>query len=77
MEYFVYVAHELLNPYVILLMLFGCVMGIVFGAIPGLNADLAVTLMLPISFGMSTTSAFALLISSWVGGVSGSLSRRR
>jgi len=53
-------------------MLFGCVMGIVFGAIPGLNADLAVTLMLPISFGMSTSSAFALLISAWVGGVSGS-----
>lgn len=55
----------------IALMLFGCTVGIIFGAIPGLSALLGVTLLLPVSFGMLPVNGFALLISVWVGGVSG------
>ena len=61
----------LLNFQAISLMLFGCIVGIIFGAIPGLSALLGVTLLLPVSFGMSSINGFALLISVWVGGVSG------
>lgn len=61
----------MLNLKVFLLMVFGCSVGIVFGAIPGLSALLGVTLLLPVSFGMAPVSGFALLISVWVGGVSG------
>lgn len=61
----------LLNIQALLLMIFGCIVGIIFGAIPGLSALLGVTLLLPVSFGMSSVNGFALLISVWVGGVSG------
>ena len=44
----------------------------VFSMIPGLAAGLAITVMLPISFTMKSTQAFALLMSIWVGGCSGS-----
>lgn len=55
------------------IILFGTVIGIIFGSIPGLTASMAVALCLPISFGMQPMSAFALLISLYIGGVSGGL----
>jgi len=41
----------------ILVMNFGMLAGIVFGAIPGLTVLLAIVLFLPFTFGMSDTSA--------------------
>lgn len=55
-----------------LLLIFAMVcLGIVFGAIPGLSATLAIALILPITFGLSTETSFVLLLSIWIGGVSG------
>lgn len=62
---------QLFTPVPIMLMLFGCVVGIIFGAIPGLSGMLGVTLLLPVTFGMTPVNGYALLISVWVGGVSG------
>lgn len=48
-------------------------MGMVMGAIPGLTASLAVTLMLPFTYSMTHTAGISLLIALYVGGISGGL----
>lgn len=55
------------------LIVLGVVMGIIFGAIPGLSANLAVALCLPITFGMSAMPAIVLLVSIYIGSISGGL----
>lgn len=57
----------------ILLIFFGTALGIVFGAIPGLTATMAVVLCLPLTFGMEPLSAMALLVGLYIGGISGGL----
>lgn len=61
------------NPLVLLMMLAGVAVGIVFGAIPGLTATMAITICLPLTYAMESTSAIAVLISLYVGGISGGL----
>ena len=62
----------LFEPATFIMCFVGMLVGVVLGAIPGLAAGLAITVMLPISFTMKSTQAFALLMSIWVGGCSGS-----
>jgi putative tricarboxylic transport membrane protein len=57
----------------LMLILAGVVVGIVFGAIPGLTATMAVALCLPITFGMGPIQGMALLIGLYIGGISGGL----
>ncbi|MBR0356054.1 MAG: tripartite tricarboxylate transporter permease, partial [Clostridia bacterium] len=64
---------SLLSLEMILLMFGGVIVGIIFGAIPGLSATMAIVLFLPITFNMGTTQAFALLVALYIGGVSGGL----
>lgn len=55
-----------------LLLLFLCVVvGIIFGAVPGLNGSLGISLLLPITFGLSADASFSMLCGMYVGGVSG------
>jgi putative tricarboxylic transport membrane protein len=51
----------------------GVALGLIFGAIPGLTATMAVAICLPISFGMGPTNGMALLMGLYIGGVSGGL----
>ena len=51
----------------------GVTIGIVFGAIPGLTATMAVALCLPLTFGMVPVEGMSLLIGLYIGGVSGGL----
>ena len=62
----------LCEPATFIMCFVGMLVGVILGAIPGLAAGLAITVMLPISFTMKSTQAFALLMSIWVGGCSGS-----
>ena len=55
------------------LIFFGTVVGIIFGAIPGLTATMAVALFLPITYSLSATAGIALLVGLYIGGVSGGL----
>lgn len=55
------------------LILTGVGVGIIFGAIPGLSATMAVALCLPITFGMGPIEGMALLVSLYIGGISGGL----
>lgn len=63
----------LLQPLTLLIILSATILGIILGAIPGLSGGLGVALMLPITFGMSAEVGIAMLVSIWVGGVSGGL----
>ena len=57
----------------IFLLTVGTAVGIVFGAIPGLTATMAVALVLPLTFGMNPVYGMTLLIGLYIGGVSGGL----
>ncbi len=51
----------------------GVAVGIVFGAIPGMSATMAVALCLPLTFSMEPVTGIALLVGLFVGGISGGL----
>jgi putative tricarboxylic transport membrane protein len=63
----------IMNASCLTLMLLGTTIGIVFGAIPGLTATMAVALCLPITYALAPTLSIAFLISLYVGGISGGL----
>lgn len=48
-------------------------MGLVFGALPGLNATMAVAILLPVTFLFDQSTGLALLIAAYISGVSGGL----
>lgn len=54
-----------LSPTIIGLMAVGVVIGIVFGSTPGLTGAAAMTLLLPVSYGMDVLPAVLLLIAIW------------
>jgi len=49
------------------------VMGLIFGALPGLNATMAVAILLPVTFLFDQSTGLALLIAAYISGVSGGL----
>lgn len=57
----------------ILLIFAGTALGIVFGAIPGLTATMAVALCLPLTYTMESSTAMCLLLGLYIGGISGGL----
>jgi len=57
----------------LILIFLGVGVGIIFGAIPGLTATMAVALFLPLTFGMHPVDGMSLLIGLYIGGVSGGL----
>ena len=61
------------TPTALLLMAGGVVLGIVFGALPGLSATTGIALCLPITYRLGPIDAIALLIGIYVGGISGAL----
>ena len=63
----------LANPMSIMLLFAGVGVGIVFGSIPGLSGAMAVALFLPVTFAMESADAFTLLVSLYIGGISGGL----
>ena len=63
----------LFQPANLLLGFVGVLVGIIFGAIPGLSGTTAMALLLPISFSMDSFSAIIFLGATYVGAVSGGL----
>ncbi len=64
---------ELLSPTVFVLITIGVMGGIVFGAIPGMTATMAVAVFLPITYAFDIYESLGLLIGLYVGGISGGL----
>ena len=62
---------SLFTPTTFLLILAGVIIGIIFGAIPGLAGALAIVILLPFTFAMQAEPAIAMLVSIYIGGISG------
>lgn len=73
MEMLFTVISAILTPSNLLIILGGTILGIVFGAVPGLSATTGIALMLPVSFSMSSTTGILFLGSIYIGGISGGL----
>ncbi|HHT14800.1 MAG TPA: Tat pathway signal protein [Clostridiales bacterium] len=62
-----------LTPVGLLLQVVGVAVGIVFGALPGLSATMAVALFLPVTYSMTPSNAMTLLMALFIGAISGGL----
>ena len=69
--YFTYAISSIFTPGNLLLAILGTFIGIIFGAIPGLNGTLAVILFMPMTYSMATQTAIIFLMCLWLGGASG------
>lgn len=63
----------LLDPVSWVLLFGSTLMGLIFGAIPGLTATLGVALILPLTFSMSPLQAMLVMGGVYIGGISGGL----
>ena len=59
----------LANPETFLYLVGGFLMGLVFGAIPGLTATLAIALLLPFTFAMELTNALVMVMAIFMSGI--------
>ena len=66
-------AQAVFNPECMMLIVAGVVIGIIFGAIPGLSATMALALFLPVTYTLNAVSGIVLLVSLYIGGISGGL----
>ena len=62
-----------MDPMNFLIILGGVILGVIFGAVPGLSATTGIALMLPISFTMTPVTGILFLGAIYVGGISGGL----
>lgn len=62
---------SLFNVDTLLLMALATLAGIVIGALPGLTATMAVSLMVSLTYGMEARNALAILIALYLGGIYG------
>ena len=69
--YFQMVLHLAADPLNILILLSSVLMGIIFGAMPGLTSPLGVALLTALTYGMDTPTAMLCLLSIYVGGTYG------
>lgn len=63
----------LLSPEQFLFIIAGVIVGIVFGAIPGMTATMAVAVCLPLTYSLDMVNGIGLLLGLYVGGISGGL----
>jgi len=56
------------DPWVILFVFLGAVIGMIFGAAPGLTAPSAIALFLPVTYAMGPTTSMALLLGIYCSG---------
>ena len=59
---------SLMNPITLGWIIIGVIVGIIFGAVPGLTATTAVALFTPITFDLDFTNSFAFLLGIYCGG---------
>ncbi|MGQ7843294.1 tripartite tricarboxylate transporter permease [Granulosicoccus sp. 3-233] len=64
---------QILSTHALLMLLLGTGLGIVVGAIPGLTGAMLIALTLPLTFYMTPFNAVVLLVSMYVGSISGGL----
>ena len=60
-------------PDILGLILLGTILGMVFGAIPGLNTPIAIALVLPFTYSLEPLPSIALIMAVYMAGISGGL----
>lgn len=70
-QYIPYILSQFAIPSNIVLMIAATLVGIIFGAIPGLSGTMAVMLFMPLTYTMESGTAIIFLLSLWIGGCSG------
>ena len=66
-----FILEQFASPYNLVLLIAGNLVGIIFGAIPGLSGTMAVMLFMPLPYNMEAGTAIIFLLSLWIGGCSG------
>jgi len=61
------------NPVAILLILIGSILGIFFGAVPGMTSSMGIALVLPVTYTMGIVDGMAILLGIYIGSISGGL----
>lgn len=62
---------NILTPANLLMMNIGVAVGVIVGAMPGLNTIFAITVLLPFTFGLDSTTGMYLLLGASAGGLFG------
>ena len=62
---------QLASPAVFLALFFGVVLGLVVGALPGLNDSITIAVLIPVTFGMDPAIALAMLVGVYVSSACG------
>ena len=62
-----------IQPFTIVLVAVGVIVGIIFGSIPGLTATMAIVMFLPATYSMEASEGISMLMSLYIGGISGGL----
>lgn len=62
---------SLFEPKTLLYAVIGTFLGIVVGALPGLTATMAVSILVSLTFGLNTSEAIVILVSVFLGGIYG------
>ena len=66
-----YVLSAVCNPTSLIMVLAGTCMGLIFGALPGLSATMAVALLIPMTFTLEPVPAIGAMLGAYVGGMAG------
>lgn len=61
----------IINPFHLLMMNLGIAAGIIIGALPGLSVVIAITILLPVTFGLESIPGMFLLLGAYCGGTFG------
>ena len=62
---------QLADPIVLLTLFLGVLLGLTVGALPGLNDSITIAVLIPVTFGMDSRLAFALLVGIYVSSACG------
>ncbi len=75
MNYSMYIdaIHAIFTSYIFFYIVVGTLLGVIFGAIPGLTATLAVVILIPFTYGLDPVTGMSMLMGAYIGGVSGGL----
>ena len=64
---------QIMDPQIMLLCLIGVILGVFFGASPGMTSSMGIALILPVTYGMDIVHGMSILLGIYIGSISGGL----
>jgi putative tricarboxylic transport membrane protein len=71
LEIFFQALTNILDLTTLVFLSFGIILGIIFGATPGLTATMGVAILVPLTYGMDTVQGFVVILGMYIGAVYG------